>query len=186
MSSVSFTEALAFVLRYEGGYVNHPKDPGGPTMRGITQRTLARYRGREVSVAEVKALTVEEAGAIYRTNYWDEVKGDVLPIGVDLAVFDFAVNSGPGRAIRLLQAVLRVKQDGVLGPVTLAAVKKFSATFLIRALCDLRLDFKRRLPGWRSFGRGWSARIKALERECLRLRDKAPSEKISPAESLSV
>jgi len=167
MTTDTFGRALSLVLQHEGGYVDHPRDPGGATNRGITLETLSRWRGRPVSKAEVKALSLEEAGAIYRANYWNVVKGDDLPAGVDYAVFDFAVNSGPQRAAKHLQAIVETKADGVIGPKTLAAVCAKDPAEIIRRLTRSRLDFLSRLPTWRTFGKGWRKRVVGVEREAL-------------------
>ena len=116
----SFDHALHHVLKFEGGYVNHPLDPGGATNLGITRATLARFRGRRVSKSDVRALTLEEAGQIYRAQYWDACHCSNLPPGLDLAVFDCAVNQGVRRARKILQRALGVKADGLIGSVTLA------------------------------------------------------------------
>ncbi len=109
----NFDAALDFVLRQEGGWSDHPLDPGGATNRGITRATLAQVRGRPVSKAELMALSLQETAAIYRRLYWDAAACDALPSGVDLAVFDLAVNSGPRRALLLLQEALEVPGDGI-------------------------------------------------------------------------
>jgi lysozyme family protein len=108
MAANSFEPSLAHVLKHEDGYVNHPADPGGATNLGITAATLAQARGHPVSAADVAALTRAEAAAIYRRLFWNPARSDDLPAGLDHAVFDLAVNSGPGRAARLLQRVLAV------------------------------------------------------------------------------
>ncbi len=105
MAAANFERALSLVLKHEGGFADHPADPGGATMMGITQATLAEWRGRPVTKDEVRALSRVEAGAIYRARYWDAVKGDDLPSGLDLAAFDYAVNSGPARAVRTIQGL---------------------------------------------------------------------------------
>ena len=120
----SFDTALATVLAAEGGFSNDPRDPGGATFRGITLATLSGARGRPVTVAELKALDRAEIATIYRRSYWDTVAGDALPAGLDLAVFDLAVHSGPHRAAVLLQGLLGVATDGRIGPVTLAAARR--------------------------------------------------------------
>jgi lysozyme family protein len=112
----NWDKAFDEVIKYEGGYVNNPRDPGGPTNLGITQATLSRWLGRAATVAEVKALTREKVKPIYKRYFWDVIKGDALPGGVDFATYDFAVNSGPSRAARYLQSVVGVKQDGKIGP----------------------------------------------------------------------
>ncbi|MBA1157744.1 glycoside hydrolase family 108 protein [Microvirga mediterraneensis] len=165
MTTETFGRALSLVLKHEGGYVDHPKDPGGATNRGITLTTLSAWRGRRVSKAEVKALTVEEAGAIYRANYWNVVKGDDLPAGLDYAVFDFAVLSGPARAAKHLQALVGTKADGVIGPQTLAAVRAGQPADLVRKLTKSRFEFLSSLPTWPVFGKGWRSRIVGVEQQ---------------------
>ncbi|MCB5176269.1 glycoside hydrolase family 108 protein [Microvirga lenta] len=170
--AATFEACLACVLRHEGGFVHHPADPGGATKFGITRATLARSRGRPVSVEDVRGLSREEAGGIYRRLYWDVVRADDLPPGLDLALFDFAVNSGPARAVRTLQDVLGVAADGVAGPLTLQAAREADTADAVRRLTRARLAFLSRLAAWPVFGRGWRIRVLAVEREALRL---APS-----------
>jgi len=158
-TSSRFQACLAEILRHEGGYVDHPADPGGPTNMGVTFATLADWRGKTITKQDVRDLTVAEAGAIYRKNYWDKVQGDALPPGVDLAVFDAAVNSGPARAAKWLQQALSVAQDGAIGPLTLAAVAKADPATLVGEICDTRMAFLRSLSTWPTFGRGWTARV---------------------------
>src|SRR5262245_16984588 len=103
MAKGNFEKCLKFTLQFEGGFVNNPKDPGGPTNLGVTQATLSHFLGRQASIAEVKALTPQKVSPIYRLKFWDAVDGDELPVGVDLAVFDFGVHSGPSRGVIGLQ-----------------------------------------------------------------------------------
>jgi lysozyme family protein len=158
-------ESLARVLVHEGGYVNHPSDPGGPTNKGITQRVYDSYRkGKRLATRSVKAITSEEVAAIYDRQYWDAVKGDQLPAGVDYVVFDGAVNSGPGQSIKWLQRALGPlytgRVDGILGLGTLAALKAVNNhDSLIDRICNQRLAFLRALKTWRTFGGGWSRRV---------------------------
>jgi lysozyme family protein len=168
MATTSFPAALALVLAHEGGFADHPLDPGGPTKFGVTRETLARARGRAVTREEVRALGREEAGAIYRRLYWDAVRADQLPAGVDLALFDFAVNAGPIRASRTLQAVLGCAADGSVGPLTLAAARSAPAPETVRALTRARLDHLSSLRTWPVFGRGWRRRVLAVEAAALR------------------
>lgn len=152
----------------EGGYSNHPRDPGGPTNHGITIGTLSAYRGRTVSIAEVKALGLAEANAIYEANYWRPIMGDRLPAGLDYAMFDFGINSGPSRAVKELQAILRTKDksvgvDGVMGPKTLGAIETWDTADLIRRLCNARIAFCKKLKTWKDFGRGWSYRVLGVD-----------------------
>ena len=160
MTATNLARVLdALIFPNEGGYVNHPLDPGGPTNLGITQATLAAHRGRAVSIADVKALTKEEAREIYRASYAKPVRFDDLPSGLDAAVLDFAVNAGPARAVKTLQDVVGSAQDGVMGAITLAAVRERDPVTLIRRYDDARLAFHRRLSTWKTFGAGWSRRI---------------------------
>lgn len=179
MAADTFDRALALVLELEGGFANHPNDPGGATNLGITRATLAKARGRPVTVAEVKDLTRAEAGSIYRRLYWNAVRGDELPAGLDLAVFDFAVNSGPGRAIRTLQTVLGTAPDGRIGPVTLAAARAAVPSDAIRALTRERLRFLRTLSTWPVFGRGWTSRTTRVEAAALAAAARAPAAPIA-------
>ncbi|MEJ8573110.1 glycoside hydrolase family 108 protein [Microbaculum marinum] len=164
MVQETFDKAMPHLFGHEGGYADHPSDPGGATKYGITRATLAAWRGRSVSKTDVRRLTREEAASIYRARYWAAVKADELPAGVDYCVFDAAVNSGPARAAKWLQAAARVRQDGVVGPATLAAVRSAGAGRLIEDICDVRLAFLRGLSGWAVFGRGWERRVGDVRR----------------------
>lgn len=149
-----------WILAYEGGYVNHPKDPGGATNQGITQKTYDAFRRRVGKpTRSVKQLEAVERDTIYRQQYWDVIRGDDLPSGVDAAVYDFAVNSGPSRAASYLQAVVGVKQDGVIGLQTLDAVDKMDAVIVIDKLCAARFSFLQRLKHWPTFKVGWTRRV---------------------------
>ena len=170
----NFDGCLAFTLRAEGGFSDHPADPGGATNMGITRATLAGVRGHAVSSAEVRALTRAEAADIYRSMYWRVVRGDELPAGVDLVVFDHAVNSGPKAAIRSLQGALGFKQDAVLSRRCVIAAQGADAAALVRQLCSARLNFLRRLSTWLVFRRGWTARMEALEKAALVMCAQAP------------
>ncbi|GGH13963.1 hypothetical protein GCM10007036_12930 [Alsobacter metallidurans] len=165
----SFEAALGAVFSVEGGYVDHPADPGGPTHFGVTRETLARARGRPATAADVMALGRDEAAAIYRRFYWDAVRADDLPAGLDLAVFDLAVNSGPRRAALLLHGALGLPPDAEIGPAALAAAQVADQQALIRALSRARVAFLRRLAGWPTFGTGWARRVAAIERAALAL-----------------
>lgn len=153
----------SYILASEGGYVDHPKDPGGATNMGITHKTLAAWRGRSVTKEDVRRLTQAEALAIYEAQYWRAIGADRLPAGLDYAVADYAINSGPSRAVKDLQRVLGVAADGIVGVQTLAALGKYSTIRLIEALCARRAAFVRGLPTYKEFGRGWESRIIAVE-----------------------
>jgi len=167
MTAANFDRVLALLLVSEGGYVNNPRDPGGATKYGITIATLRNYRGRSVTVDDVRQLTADEAGQIYHRNYWSPVRGDLLPAGVDYAVFDFAVNSGPRKAAEMLQECLSVTVDSDIGPVTWRAAAQVRAPDLINALCDRRLAYLRSLRNWADFGAGWSARVARVRADAI-------------------
>jgi lysozyme family protein len=175
----TFERALPLVLRHEGEFANHPKDPGGATMKGVTLKTFQRYKPG-ATVADLKAISPDMLARIYRDGYWNAVKGDDLPAGVDYAVFDFAVNSGPGRAAKYLQAASGVAQDGQIGPATLAAVAKQNPVALINSICDARLAFLRRLETWPTFGKGWSSRVAGVRKEALRMAASEPAQAPKP------
>jgi lysozyme family protein len=159
---------VAIVLRHEGGFVDHPRDPGGATNRGITLRTLRDWRGDDSLASDaVRNLTEAEAREIYLARYWNPVRGDDLPPGIDLAVFDWAVLGGVPRAARDLQTVLGVTVDGAIGRQTLAAAREADAEEVIRALCRRRLAYLRTRPHWDAFGVGWSNRVRAIEQAAL-------------------
>ncbi len=166
MADTRFDRCLAEVLRHEGGYADHPADPGGATNMGITRKTLALWRKVspwwDLPKTEVQKLTRAEAAQIYRAIYWAPCKGENLPAGIDLAVFDYAVNSGPDRAIRTLQAALGVAVDGQVGPITLGAATKANARVVVDAICDRRLSFLQGLSTFATFGRGWTSRVAAV------------------------
>lgn len=156
---MSFERAFPIILKHEGGYVDHPRDPGGATNLGVTIGTLSHWLGRPATKDEVRALTPATVAPIYRRNYWDAVKGDQLPRGLDLVTFDAGVNSGPSRGARWTQAAVNVKQDGKIGPQTLNAIRLTPATTAIKRATDARLAFMQSLKIWSTFGRGWGRRV---------------------------
>lgn len=160
MSIDRFPRAFALLKVHEGDYSNHPRDPGGATMKGVTQRTYdADRRRRGLPTQSVRNITDAEVEAIYRGQYWNTVRADDLPPGLAYCVFDAAVNSGPGRAARWLQECLGVPVDGVIGSETIAAAQRVARAGLIDAYCDKRLAFMKRLRTWGTFGKGWSRRV---------------------------
>lgn len=182
----NFQRCLAEVLRHEGGWADHPSDPGGATMKGITIGTYAQWKGRKVTKAELRAITDAEVADIYRRNYWDKVRGDDLPLGLDLVAFDAAVNSGPSRGAKWLQAGLGVAQDGKIGPVTLAAAASADRVTAINSACVARLAFLRRLKTWPTFGRGWTRRVNEVHTEAQRMAARmAPTAPTRPAAPVS-
>lgn len=155
--SPNFASCLAFTLTQEGGWSNNPRDPGGATMKGITYREFLRWHPGATLTA-LKHISDADVAAIYHTDYWNAVRGDALPLGVDLMCFDFGVNSGPGRANMELQAALGVTRDGILGPITFAAAAKASASSLITVIGKMQREFYRGLDDYDEFGDGWEAR----------------------------
>lgn len=148
---MNFDEAFDRLISHEGGYVNHPDDPGGETKFGISKRSYPSV--------DIAALTRDQARDIYRRDFWDRIQGDDLHDGVAFQTFDFAVNSGIETAVRHLQRSLGVADDGIWGPVSAAAARATSETDQIMRLNAERLDFMRKLRAWESFGRGWAGRI---------------------------
>ena len=171
----NFDKSLRLVLAHEGGYVDHPRDPGGATNLGITFAVLQKWRGKAITKADVKALTRDEAGAIYRAKYWDIVRGDDLPSGLDYAVFDFAVNSGPSRAAIYLQEIVGVAPDGKIGPLTVGAAKAADTRKTIDALCSKRMTFLKKLSTFATFGRGWTSRVAGVRTAALAMVGSAPA-----------
>lgn len=157
---MNFDQAFDVLIGHEGGYSNHPSDPGGETMWGVTRRVALQ----EGYTGEMRYLPRDTAKAIYRKKYWDAVKADELPVPIRYAVFDAAVNSGVSQAVKWLQQAVDVQDDGVIGPMTIAAAKK--ADFLaLPNMLGHRLDFMTSLPTWGQFGRGWARRIAAILKE---------------------
>ena len=154
----NFEQSLKMILHHEGGYVNHPSDPGGRTNLGVTQAVYESWVDRPVTEDEMKSLTVADVTPIYKRNYWDRIKGDDLPAGVDFAVFDLSINGGVGRGARMLQKVVGVTQDGGIGPQTLGAVGRIDPIDIIEQYAAQREAFYRRLKTFDTFGRGWLRR----------------------------
>ena len=159
----NFAEALQKLLEHEGGFVDHPADPGGMTNLGVTKKVWEEWVGHPVDEKAMRALTPATVAPLYRAKYWDKIKGDDLPTGVDYTVFDAAVNSGPGRAAKWLQACAGVEPDGGIGPKTLAAVAAMDPAELIEAYAKRRLSFLLDLPHWGTFGKGWTRRVAEVQ-----------------------
>lgn len=167
----NWPKAIGWIGLSEGGYVDHPNDPGGATNHGITRKTLARWRGvrpwRKLPKSEVKALTKQEAEQILKTQYWDLVGGDKLPSGVDYCIADYATNSGPARAAKELQRCLNqmgsaIRVDGLVGTETIDAVNALvpqEAKRLVRLVCERRMHFLQGLKTFKTFGKGWTRRV---------------------------
>jgi lysozyme family protein len=157
--------AMVALLKHEGGFVNHPADPGGMTNLGVTQRVWEEWVGHLVSEQEMRSLTPEKVAPMYKQKYWDKIRGDDLPSGVDMAVFDCCVNSGPGRAAKMLQKVLGVTQDGAIGAQTLLKATNVDSSKLINDYNAERLAFLQALPTWDTFGKGWGRRVAEVTKQ---------------------
>ena len=159
----NWTKSFEQMLASEGGYVNHPSDPGGRTNLGVTQKVWEEWVGRESNEKEMRALTPEMVAPLYKRKFWDACKCDDLPTGVDYLVFDFAVNAGPGRSAKILQTAVGVPADGAIGPITLAAVKAQDPVELIENFSQAKEDFYRSLSTFETFGKGWLNRVSAVK-----------------------
>jgi len=157
--SNKFSEALEIILHHEGGYVNHPKDTGGETNLGVTKRVYEDFGGEK----EMKDLTKADVEPIYKKNYWDRVKGDDLPEGLDLCIFDFAVNAGPGRAAKFIQRLVNTTVDGGIGPNTLGKIKEYVEHYgieqTISSYALMRQNYYESLSTFDTFGKGWTRRV---------------------------
>ena len=154
----NFEQCMGWLLEHEGGYVNHPSDPGGETNFGVTRAVYEQYAGRQVMDGEMEGLTHDDVYPIYRENYWNRVRGDDLPSGVDWSVFDWGVNSGTSRAAKALQRIAGVEQDGGIGPMTLQAVLEVEPAEIVEQMHHMRDSFYRSLNTFDTFGRGWLRR----------------------------
>ena len=167
----NFEECMARLLAHEGGYVWHAEDPGGETNFGVTRAVYEQYVGRQVMDGEMEGLTHDDVYPIYKENYWDRVRGDDLPSGVDWAVFDFCVNSGVSRSAKALQRIVGVEQDGGIGPMTLQAIAEMEPADIIEQMHHVRDGFYRSLSTFDTFGRGWIRRNDETKEQALALLD---------------
>ena len=155
----NWEKSLEVILHHEGGYVNHPKDPGGETNMGVTKRVYEDFGGTK----DMKELTKEDVEPIYKKNYWDRVKGDDLPEGLDLMIFDFAVNAGTGRAAKFIQRLVNTTVDGGIGPNTLGKIKEYVVTYgieeTITSYALMRQNYYESLSTFDTFGKGWTRRV---------------------------
>jgi lysozyme family protein len=181
MAGSTYDGALARLLAHEGGYTNHPSDPGGPTNFGITIFDYRKYLKPGATAADVKAMTLIEAKRIYRAKYWDAQRCDDLPAGVDYAVFDYGVNSGVGRSGKVLRRCLKLADNtSVVSDAVIAAAAKADAKTLVAAICDERLRFLQRLKTWDVFGKGWGRRVAEVKTYSLALAAGAPANRPLP------
>ena len=165
----NFKNCLDLVLKSEGGYVNHPSDPGGMTNLGITKRSLEEWLGHDVDEKFMRKLTPEMAAPFYEQKYWRPCYGEVLPRGLDFVVFSMGVNAGPGRSVKLLQQALGCVPDGVIGPRTRELISNSNCATLITKFSEARREYYRALKNFPVFGKGWLARVDREESEALNM-----------------
>jgi lysozyme family protein len=176
MAAENYQKCLEAILHHEGGYVNHPKDPGGETNLGMTKRVYEEWcKANDLYQKDMKDLIIEDVAPIYRKNYWDRVKGDRLPNGLDLCVFDFGVNAGTGRGAKFLQAIVGAGQDGAIGPGTLGKVEEYlninSVEEAIMEYQHRRQNYYQSLKTFGTFGRGWTRRVNETTEMALEMLD---------------
>ena len=172
MAASTYDEALRRLLLHEGGYCNHPQDTGGPTNFGITIADYRKYIKPGASADDVRAMRLEEAKAIYRSKYWRALRCDELPAGVDDSIFDYGVNSGVGRAGKVLRRVMGLPDDTwTLTDEVLREIARRDTKAIIAAINDERLRFLEGLPTWPVFGTGWSQRVSDIRNFSLHLAD---------------
>lgn len=167
MAAANYDACLARVLKHEGGYTNHPSDPGGPTNFGITIHDYRRYIEANGTAADVRDMKLADAAKIYRTRYWHALRCDELPAGLDYAVFDYGVNSGIGRAAKVMQRLLGIGQGTAMTDAVIAGARAANPASLIERLCDERLAFLKGLRTWPVFGAGWGRRVGEVRRDAL-------------------
>ena len=165
----NFDQCMKWVLHHEGGFVNHPDDPGGITNHGVTKKVYEEWVEREVSEQEMRDLTHEDVAPIYKKNYWDRLRADDLPSGVDFCTFDWGVNSGTSRSAKALQRMVGVTADGGIGPMTLQAVANHEPQDLIEQMHYVRDQFYRSLSTFGTFGNGWTRRNNETKDQALSL-----------------
>jgi len=161
----NFKECLELLLKSEGGWVNHPSDPGGETNLGVTKRVWEEYVGHPVE--SLKKLTKDDVAPLYELKYWRPCYCEVLPRGLDFVVFSMGVNAGTGRSIKLLQQSIGCVPDGVIGPKTRDLISSSNGATLIAKFSETRREYYNSLKTFPIFGKGWLARVDREEQEAL-------------------
>ena len=161
----NFEECLNLVLKSEGGWVNHPSDPGGETNLGVTKRVWEEYVGHPVD--SLKKLTKDDVAPLYELKYWRPCYCELLPRGLDFIVFSMGVNAGPGRSVKLLQQSIGCVPDGVIGPRTRELISSSNGSTLIAKFSETRREYYRSLKTFPIFGKGWLNRVDHEEAEAL-------------------
>lgn len=165
----NFKECLDLVLKSEGGFVNHPSDPGGMTNLGVTKRVWQEYTGHEADEKEMRSLTPEKVAPLYEQKYWRPCYGEVLPRGLDFVVFSMGVNAGPGRSVKLLQQSIGCVPDGIIGPRTRELISASNTATLIAKFSETRREYYRALKTFPTFGKGWLNRVDHEEAQALNM-----------------
>ena len=169
MAAANYQKCLDMILHHEGGYVNHPKDPGGETNLGVTKRVYEEWGGTK----DMKDLEVEDVAPIYRKNYWDRIKADEIPSGLDLCVFDFGVNAGTGRSAKYLQTLIGTTADGGIGPNTLSKLADYidenGIEDTIKNFQTERQSYYESLSTFETFGKGWTRRVDETTEAALKM-----------------
>ena len=163
----NWDKSFDMVIAHEGGFTNDERDPGnklpdgrkGSTMLGCTQANWEKYIGHQVTQDDMKALKKEDVKPLYKRDYWDAVKGDSLPVGVDYAVFDFAINAGGSAARKMIQKALGVTADGSIGPATMKAIQEADGKELLEKFSHSKEAFYKSLPTFSTYGKGWLKRV---------------------------
>nr|VFK36482.1 MAG: Lysozyme family protein [Candidatus Kentron sp. SD]VFK39147.1 MAG: Lysozyme family protein [Candidatus Kentron sp. SD]VFK77805.1 MAG: Lysozyme family protein [Candidatus Kentron sp. SD] len=175
----NFERALERVLLHEGGYVDHPRDPGGAINRGVTLETFRRFYGASMTKEDLKAMTDGQVRQLYKADYWDKCRCDDLPHGMDYVVFDQAAHSGPGRSVKWLQQGIGLKVDGEIGPWTITAASQCSPFRAIENMCEERLAFMKNIrngESWMTFGKAWQRRVDDVRTHALALASDDPAD----------
>jgi len=184
MAATTYDTALRRLLTHEGGYTNHPDDPGGPTNFGITIADYRRYVKPDATADDVRAMPLGEAESIYRRRYWDAQRCDDLPAGIDYAVFDYGVNSGVGRSGKVLRRVLRLADtSSKITDEVIAAARAGDACEIAAAICDERLRFLKSLKTWDVFGKGWERRVAEVKAAALAMARPRVAPSAAPAKA---
>lgn len=168
----NWDKSFNLLIQSEGGFTDDARDPGnrlpdgrsGCTMWGCTQTNWEAYVGHKVTHDDMRALTKEDVKPLYKTKYWDAVAGDQLPLGVDYAAFDFAINAGPKQSRILMQRALGVADDGAFGPKTLEAIQAADKAILLPKFSEAKVAFYRSLKTFPTYGKGWLKRVEEVEK----------------------
>jgi lysozyme family protein len=171
----NFMKSVKYVLQSEGGYVNNPKDPGGPTNLGVTKASWTSFLKKPVNDNDIKKLTVDDVIPFYKKRYWDICLCDNLPLGIDYCVFDYAINSGPIRAVETLRRLIGLEHVGAFEKKNIESYFKENKDniILIKKICSQRLLFLQSLKNYEVFGKGWLNRVLMVQEKSLGMASKS-------------